>query len=496
MRSNYRYETLPSSESPALPGYDLDDSFSADRRTVGLRPPLRYSSPASVLRRWRRIWSRRQRIVTTRPRVTWPRLFIRLVLSFPLVVVFLVVATAILRPSYTRLPAHYDDLRRRALQTSLPGRANVNNERVFIAASLYDEDGRLAGGAWGRSIIDLVDLLGPENTFVSIYENDPDPKAEAALKSLGRKVACNASLVTESLPLSGYPHVLLANGESRVRRIAQLADMRNRALRPLDDPSLPRFDKLLYLNDIYFNPLDAAQLLFSTKMNVTTGRTSYRAACAVDFVNPFKFYDTFATHGLDGFGVGLPFYPWFTGAGEGTSRADVLAQKDAVRVRSCWGGMVAFEAKWFQKQPPDAQRDLLASSELSLSKNVTRRRHLSREDAAPASVPVQDPQPTSPASPLRFRAETEMYWESSECCLIHADLALPRDPAAPFVDSGIYMNPYVRTAYSQRTLSWLPLATRPERLYSWIHGALNRILKLPTGHDRRTEIPGQTVRRV
>ena len=111
------------------------------------------------------------------------------------------------------------------------------------------------------------------------------------------------------------------------------------------------FDKLLFINDVIFDPIEAAQLLFSTNMD-STGRTNYGAACAVDFINPFKFYDRFATRDLDGYNMGIPFFPWFTAAGTATSRSDAIAGSDAVRVRSCWGGMAAFEAKWFQELQP------------------------------------------------------------------------------------------------------------------------------------------------
>lgn len=52
-----------------------------------------------------------------------------------------------------------------------------------------------------------------------------------------------------------------------MKPIAFLAEVRNRALRPLHlDPSL-RYDKLLYINDVIFNQIDAANLLFSTNVN-------------------------------------------------------------------------------------------------------------------------------------------------------------------------------------------------------------------------------------
>ena len=79
-------------------------------------------------------------------------------------------------------------------------------------------------------------------------------------------------------------------------------------------------------------------------------KAQYRAACGVDFINPVKFYDTYATRDLEGYSMGLSFYPRFTDAGKAKSQRDVLEQKDAVRVRSCWGGIVAFDEKYFQPE--------------------------------------------------------------------------------------------------------------------------------------------------
>lgn len=260
----------------------------------------------------------------------------------------------------------------------------------------------------------------------------------------------------------------LPTGETRLKRITFLADVRNRALAPIDSNGV-RYDKILYLNDVNFDPIEATQLLFATNID-STGRADYAAACAVDFIMPFKFYDRFATRDFDGFITGLVFFPFFTSAGTGTSRSDILAGKDAVRVRSCWGGMVAYEAKWFQEQ---------ASSGLQ-----------------PGAVPSASPQPVSPntrASPLRFRYDTDTFWESSECCLINADLQYRQTGTGMPANPRIYLNPFVRVAYDEKTLSWLSLVRRPERLYAPIHDILNYFVGFPEAQERFNEEPGSNV---
>jgi hypothetical protein len=318
---------------------------------------------------------------------------------------------------------------------------------------LYDRGGDIAGGQWGQRILALIDLLGEENVFLSIYENDSGSAGAGALLDFKAQVSCNKSIVIEDkLDWADLHAVTVPGGSKRVKRIEYLAEVRNRALRPLDTDPEMRFDKLLYLNDIIFDPVDALQLLFSTHVD-ENGVAQYRAACAVDFINPFKFYDTYATRDLQGYGVGLPFFPWFTTAGNGSSRKDVLAGTDAVRVRSCWGGMVAFDARYFQQ---------------------------------PKAGPSQD-------HVARFRASHDPFWEASECCLIHADIQdIPVNPE-DIEDTGIYMNPYVRVAYDARSFSWLGFTRRFERLYTLIHNIGSHLASLPHYNPRRTEVPGQRV---
>jgi Cryptococcal mannosyltransferase 1 len=108
----------------------------------------------------------------------------------PCVVLVLLVFTAVFLPSYTIRPAHYDALQKRCQQSQESGRGNVNDEKIFIASTLHDPEGQLVDGDWGRSIAALVELLGPENVHLSIYENDADPSALAALERLGSIVKC------------------------------------------------------------------------------------------------------------------------------------------------------------------------------------------------------------------------------------------------------------------------------------------------------------------
>lgn len=106
------------------------------------------------------------------------------------------------------------------------------------------------------------------------------------------------------------PKVTLPDGTERIKRIAYSAEVRNQALQPLEESDIV-YDKILFRDDVLFDPIDAAQLLFSTNVNEHGhGKASYHAACAVDFINPFMFYDTFATRDIEGYSMSVPFFPW------------------------------------------------------------------------------------------------------------------------------------------------------------------------------------------
>lgn len=239
-------------------------------------------------------------------------------------------------------------------------------------------------------------------------------------------------------------------------------------MRPLYDGTVSNatsseIDKVLFLNDVVFSARDAADLLFATRAGPDL-RTNYRAACAVDFMNPVKFYDTFATRDLEGNEMGAVFFPWFSNAGNSESRQDVLDGKDSVRVQSCWGGMVAFEAKWFGGSGTN-------------------------QETLPGRAPI------------RFRGEEELFWEASESCLIHADLlaqakrANVSDTMDPIsYGTGIFLNPFIRVAYSESAFQWLEFSRRFEHLYSVPHRFVTWLAGLPKKNPRIHEEEGQEVR--
>ncbi|KAK2861332.1 hypothetical protein FQN49_004314 [Arthroderma sp. PD_2] len=385
-----------------------------------------------------------------------------------LVSLFIVVSAiqSLFSPSYQTPPKHYDDLRQKILSSMQSGRGNPNNEKIFIASNIVQEG--MIRGPWGNSLLELVNILGEDNVFVSIYENDSGSGTEDALRELATKLPCNSSIVAgDHISLNDFPKVTLPSGYQRVKRIAYLAKVRNRVLEPLDSAYIPsedeegngfnhakvKFDRVLFLNDIYFSAIDAAQLLFSTNVD-ESGHARYRAACAVDFVSNVMFYDTFVVRDAQGYGTGLMFFPWFAPVGQAKSRNQVLAESDAVQVQSCWGGMVSFQADMFQSFSTSDSTSHLVS---------------------------------------HFRHDPEPFWESSECCLIFADLEDQFGDGAVANQTGVFLNPYIRVAYSHNTWKWLGFFRRYERIFANLQYILSW-LAYPENNPRRAHTPGQLVR--
>ncbi|XWW97005.1 hypothetical protein V2A60_004985 [Cordyceps javanica] len=403
-----------------------------------------------------------------------PRQLIVILKLYLLSVAVIAFSVLVVFPSHTKPPPQYKSLEQRCAGP-VPdlGCANLHQEKIFIVASMYDKNGRLLGGQWGQQLIDLVNLIGPENAFVSIYENNNAPAGTAALLNFRRRLPCRHELTYEQqLDLSQFPNVTMPDGSKRMKRLAYLTELRNRAMWPLDrfNETIGAFDKVLYLNDVFYRPIDAAQLLFSTNADAS-GRTHYLSACALDYDSPGIFYDSYALRDAEGYGSGSQEYPIFTTAGDAISRQDMLGETDAVRVSTCWSGMVAMQARWVQNTDSTS---------------------LPRPDFQDVAAHVIDPDAPKPVEvPIRFRYEPEIFADSCECCLFLADVSTVAHNAGA-IDTDTFLNPYVRVTYRPKLLPWILLSKRWERV--WIPLQLLRtwMMGRPESNPHRTVQEGET----
>ncbi|KAI8341803.1 cryptococcal mannosyltransferase 1-domain-containing protein [Chlamydoabsidia padenii] len=262
--------------------------------------------------------------------------------------------------------------------SSLKPQTKRNTPKLFIAANLYNNEGIVEH--WATQLYKLAQWAGPDRAYISIYENGSTDKTKSMLLEFDQQ-----------LTHSNIPHNIILDDTPKnysERRIPLLAKRRNQALAPLYQQDTT-FDRILFLNDIWFDWTDAVGLIESND--------DYDAVCSMDFYG--QYYDEFATREIDGGWLGSGNYPYFK---DRTSR-QLLVRQELVPVYSCWGGMVAYNAAPFMIKNTTTLEPLLAFR----------------------SLWPDDPQP-----PL----------EASECCLIHSDL---RD----LNYTRIFINPKIKVAY-------------------------------------------------
>ncbi|KAF1841796.1 glycosyltransferase family 69 protein [Cucurbitaria berberidis CBS 394.84] len=218
-----------------------------------------------------------------------------------------------------------------------------NAKRIYIAAQHWNT-ARLLRSDWNAAVSALVQELGIENVFVSIYESGSYDDTKDALRELD--FTLEGLQVKRSIVLSNISHaeeiarqptehgwIKTLDGETRLRRIPFLATARNEVFKPLERLTAAgeHFDMILFLNDIVFSSEDVLRLL-------DTNGGDYAAACAMDFSKPPYFYDTFAVRDSSGHEALMQTWPYFRSYASRYAAERFLP----VPVASCWNGMGTF----------------------------------------------------------------------------------------------------------------------------------------------------------
>ncbi|KAF5517783.1 Alpha-1,3-mannosyltransferase CMT1 [Colletotrichum aenigma] len=330
----------------------------------------------------------------------------------------------------------------------IPSR-HPGNETFFIA-SIHRNNGALLAHPVSSNILKLVDYLGPDRVHFSAVESGSKDDTKARLSSLQEHL--NAKGVSNTIilgktapeqlaeihdrppPSSGFgppppgwtwnPH----ENQFDMRRVTYLARERNRAMDPLAELLASqdrRFDKVIWLNDVVFETREVHMLL-------GTRGGAYAAACAMDFILWPYYYDTFALRDDAGLKTASWYWPWFH-----SPRARASAETmEPVEVKSCWNGMVVFDAAPFYDE---------------------RLRFRGVEDSLAA-----------------------MHLEGSECCLIHADNPLSRK-------NGVWLNPNVRVGYNEKVFEQTKMDRFPTAWAAVVGFWANRYLRVRNGIQLRLE---------
>lgn len=140
-----------------------------------------------------------------------------------------------------------------------------DTQRIYIASQHWNT-ARLLRDRWNNALLQLVEILGPDRVFVSIYESGSYDDTKDALRELDASLGVLG--VQRNIILSDISHkdeieqqpsnhgwVQIPSGEMALRRIPFLATLRNRVLDPLAQIYAQghHFDTILFLNDVVFS---------------------------------------------------------------------------------------------------------------------------------------------------------------------------------------------------------------------------------------------------
>lgn len=201
----------------------------------------------------------------------------------------------------------------------------VKDQKYFIAANLFNNENILED--WTEQMTQLVDYLGHDKVFISIFENgDSNDKTQTMLMDFQRhlrRAGISHNIVVEKTVEKGTK-----------KRIEFLAILRNYALQPLYNLNWDlSTTKILFFNDIIFTYTDIIKLISTNKQN-------YDIACGLDFYD--NFYDSWVSTGVDG----APFrdgFPYFINSAANNRVID----GENVRIFACWNGVAVIKAKPF-----------------------------------------------------------------------------------------------------------------------------------------------------
>ncbi|KAN0062106.1 hypothetical protein ACQY0O_005626 [Thecaphora frezii] len=321
-----------------------------------------------------------------------------------------------------------------------PSGFNVNRT-VFIASNLHNSERVLPH--YAAALEGLVQRLGADRTFVSIYESHSTDATRPLLRRLDARLG---ELGVRRRIKMDDAHTKVGIGPHRNGRIDYLAYVRNVAMEPLLQPhGALEFSHVLWINDVYFDPDQLVALL-----DTNGGR--YDQACALDLIGS-GFYDVWVMRDVEGNTAKRP-WPYFAEERD----VEALKARRPFLVNACWNGATAFDARWFRSQQDDrrfqAQRSSAGNAtqpttaETATAETATAETAMATATAtasltapptgADTDATAQDPEVVLP---LRFRSSLRCF--SSECQLVSYDIHRATAPRRPL----IFVHPGVRVTY-------------------------------------------------
>lgn len=166
------------------------------------------------------------------------------------------------------------------------------SRHYFIASNIHQNSPILPN--FIHQLLHLIDTLGRRQVYVSIYESGSSDETRMYLellrilldkRSIAHYIVFESEITTGQREDGGNDRKF----DESTHRIEFLAWVRNQALKPLDRlPNRQTFDRIIFLNDVYFCADDIHELVFQSLLNNAS------LTCGLDFDGDDKlgFYDT------------------------------------------------------------------------------------------------------------------------------------------------------------------------------------------------------------
>jgi len=212
-------------------------------------------------------------------------------------------------------------------------RTQLAGKEFFLAANFYNNEAILPD--FISETLKLVDLLGTEHIYISVYENGSKDGSKHLLQDFKHtldNLSVRNTVVTDSAkkPLM----------DIEVDRIEYLSGLRNKLLTPLETSEALRqsITHIMFYNDVTFTVEDSLELLFTNDME-------YDAVCSLDFTWVGDLYDRWVIRDV----AGEAFFPHFPFVKDAPSRLSMMAGRP-FPVHACWNGIMFARAAPFIKQ--------------------------------------------------------------------------------------------------------------------------------------------------
>ncbi|KAK9430874.1 cryptococcal mannosyltransferase 1-domain-containing protein [Lipomyces doorenjongii] len=221
------------------------------------------------------------------------------------------------------------------------------NDAYFIAANFYNNNDILP--SWIAEIVKLIDVLGSDNVYVSLAENDSQDNTASSLLQFSQYLHHKGVQYSLNITSGLRPLPIHDPWVDTQARISYMTTVRNIALAPLEDvsstPLGDRIKHVIFLNDVIHRHTDVLKLLDAVKYRQGTESAPVVMACGMD-MQTATLYDQWADRDKCGNGIN-GMYPFFTAPDD----RQAVRRGGLVDVGTCWNGIVVMSAGPFLSPP-------------------------------------------------------------------------------------------------------------------------------------------------